>query len=94
MPDSRALLSVKYEQLMPILQELQDSRLHHTAEIHMCPWMELFLVDLEGASGSQNHYIAGTLQLVDLAPEVSGLTSMITCPNSQTEYYLPAAFEL
>jgi hypothetical protein len=35
-----------------------------------------------------------TLQLVDLALGVSGLTSMITCPNSQTENYLPAAFEL
>ncbi len=36
---------------------------------------------------------AGALQLVDFALGVSGLTSMITCPNSQTEY-LPAAFEL
>lgn len=109
--------------------------MYHTAEIHMCPWMELLLVDLEGASGSQNHYIyswippdlsmelclqilheetqdprlhtwtlnprtqfipqcAGASQLVDFALGVSGLTSMITCPNSQTEYYLPAAFEL
>jgi hypothetical protein len=38
--------------------------MYHTAEIHMCPWMELLLVDLEGASDPRIITSTGEFHLI------------------------------